>query len=221
MKEQKVENHQQTHASFHKKHLLAFTILICGVLFIIIGFLGYYIGTSQHNTTPKPKPSPISPTQTLASPTIIPTTATATPVDDSFTQFVKLFGKIVPILRDSHFEQLSTLQPQTEVTCNDEAPYNPTICQGQPNGTRVSGYTIGYEASEGSIYSRDQFIQTLTNYVNDHGPFSYGSNRIDGNTASITLYNHARDWKLAVVLNKDNPEHLWKIQYTLLGVNLE
>lgn len=198
----------------HRKLIVSLTlnILLFGIIFGIV--------ISQKS--PQKDPQGIVPTPSLSAvQTVTPSASDLSVPPGSFQQFVELFAEVVPVLEQNQFEALAQLQPQSDVICDASAPYNHDICEGQADGTALSGWLIGYEASEGSIYSQEQFIATLTQYSQQHGPFTYGSNTIDGNHGSITLYNADQQWKLAVMVSKDNPEQLWRVQYTLLGLNLE
>lgn len=200
----------------HKKLIvsLALNILLLGVVLGAVG-MRLYQPQVPENVSSYPV---ISPSQSV----LIPTPFSQIPSDPgSFQEFTELFADVVPLLEQSQFDELSQMQSLSEVTCDSQSPYHPDICNGHPDGTRVSGWLIGYEASEGSIYSQEQFIDTLTQYEQQHGPFIYGSNSIERDHGSITLYSRDRQWKLAVVISKDNPEQIWRVQYTLLGLNLE
>lgn len=204
-------------------------VIFLSVIIIVLGFFTFSLLKNQKTETLTTAPITIpvssgitvSPVQkVIPSLTLQPSSTTPFPTADpkSGNQFIQMIQELVPVLENNEFERLTQILPQQEVTCDASAPYLPRLCESKPNGTKVTGFFIGYEGSEGTLYSKEQFINTLKNYVQEHGRFTFGSSRIYGESGSIMLYNNDRKWEMGVVLKRTDQK--WSIQYTLLGVNL-
>lgn len=112
----------------------------------------------------------------LTKPLIIPTTQPFT-CNLSNPEYCQTIERIKQLVDSNQIDQLVPLLQMSTITC--EYPSYPpdyipiTACNGMTNGEEVDAITIAYNVSEGNYYTSSQFIQTLGNYMQKNGPFSF------------------------------------------------
>lgn len=158
-------------------------------------------------------PSPI--------PTTSPTTIPCNTNDKSFCSFLETIKQIV---KSENFQTLVNYQKSNEITCDDKARaaqglptyHSPSLCKDIPEGGKTKGYSIGYNQSEGSTMTAQEYVETLKSYFAKNKPFKYIGNIVIEDKGYIVYANANEQFLFALPTKKYGSD--WKIERPVLGV---
>lgn len=190
-----------------------------GIMFLIlvVGFGAYYLGKTRSY-----QPS------NLAEPTKFPTslsqrqTGTSCNINDK--EFCILLESVKSLVQAENFSTLVTYQNPMEVTCDDKARAaqglltfrSDNLCKGISEGDKTKGYYIGYNQSEGSTMTAQEYANTLKTYFAKNKPFNYVGNIIKDGKAYIVYTNANSNYLFALPVKKYSSD--WKLEGVTLGV---
>lgn len=205
-------------------------MIICvAILLLLVAMGGYYLGKSQADSASGYQralapPNPSDPIQPPSSPTIAPQKQTDTTCNASDKEFCVLLDSIQPLIRSENFLALVTYQNPQEVTCDDEAraiqglPTNRSVnlCKGIPEGGKTRGYSVGYNQSEVSTMTTQEYTNTLESYFATHKPFNYAGSVVRDGKGYIVYTDSNNKYLFALPVMKYGSS--WKLVRVTLGL---
>ena len=90
-----------------------------------------------------------------------------------------------------------------------------SVCEGVAKGVVKQGYSIGYNQSEGTMISKDEYLTTVGNYVKTNGPFIYQGSLVQENKGVAVFLNSNKDHILVFPAKRSGTS--WKIDFLLVG----
>lgn len=195
-----------------------FIPLILGVaIFLMVVAAGvYYLGTQK----PRPNQSFV---QTIP-PTPMPQAQTGESCKTNDKEFCVLLESVKSLVNTENFSTLVTYQNPMEVVCDDKARAaqglptfrSDNLCKGIPEGDKTKGYDIGYNMSEGSTMTAQEYANTLKTYFTKKKPFNFVGSIVKDDKAYIVYTNVNSHDLFALPVKKSGTE--WKLEGITLGV---
>ncbi len=187
---------------------------ICFLVVLGISFAAYMFGTKNPSTFQQ-TPNIIPVVENLNQITITPTLSM--PCNLQNAENCKTVDGIKTAIENKKYSDLLPYYELNTVDCPEPGGYPIQVCEGKTQGTKVSGYNVGYNYSEGGLLSKDYFLTTINDYVNQSGPFVFKSYN---ETSNIIHYLSADERSMFDVHFKNTTDGL-KIDYLLLGISNE
>jgi hypothetical protein len=156
----------------------------------------------------------------LSVPVVTPTSQVTGPMsqteacDVTDSSFCTVIGDIKNFLTTKNYSGFLSYQTLTSITCDPESLFT-IVCDGAAKGTVRQGYTIGYNESEGSIVPKDQYVATITNYIQTNGPFRYQGSLVSGDKGVAVFLNPKKDKLLTFPMKRAGAT--WRMRYVLIG----
>jgi len=167
-------------------------------------------------TLPVPKTAITdTPTNVVSSPasvTIPPTNALACDVSDN--TFCKVLADLKTALSAKNYAGFLAYQNLQSVTCDPDGMFV-AICEGEAKGTVKQGYGIGYNQSEGTMVNKNNYITSVSGYINTNGPFIYRGSLVSGDKGVAVFLNGKKDHLLVFPLRRT--DGTWRMNSLILG----
>lgn len=198
-------------------------------LILVIGVGAYYLGKSQSYQSSNDQriqvsPSPPTSTEPTNSPSATAQKQIGITCNVSDKEFCVLLESVKSLVQAENFLTLVTYQNSMEVTCDDKARAaeglptyrSDNLCKGIPEGDKTKGYYIGYNQSEGSTMTAQEYAMSLKTYFTKNKPFNYVGSVIKDGKGYIVYTNTNNNYLFALPVKKYGSD--WKLESVTLGV---
>ena len=146
--------------------------------------------------------------------TSTPTAPSTQSCEVSDPAFCNVLNDIKQSITAKNYSGIIVYQNTTTITCDPDGMFV-AICEGVAKGVVKTGYSIGYNQSEGSIQTRDAHLASITSYVNESGPFLYKGSLQQGDKGVIVYLNG--DASKLFALNLKRAGMTWRFDSILVG----
>jgi hypothetical protein len=146
--------------------------------------------------------------------TLAPQQPTSPACDVSDNAFCNVLSDIKQSLTAKNYQGLLAYQLTQSVTCDPEGMFV-AVCDGAAKGVVKEGYMIGYNQSEGSLLTENNFIKTLSTYVSTMGPFRYQGSLVTGDKGIAVFLNPKKDKILVFPMHRTGAT--WRMDHVLIG----
>lgn len=202
-----------------------------GVIFLIlvVGVGGYYLGKTRshqfsNNQQNQVYHNPSASSEPANSPSTTSQKQIGITCNVNDKEFCVLLESIKPLVQAENFSTLITYQSPMEETCDDKARAaqglptfrSDNLCKGIPEGDKTKGYYIGYNQSDISAMTAQEYISTLKTYFTKNKPFNYVGSVIKDGKAYIVYTNTNSNYLFALPVKKYGSD--WKLEVVTLGV---
>ena len=158
------------------------------------------------------QPAPAVPVSTPTPTAALPASTPSCDVSDN--SFCNVLVDLKSALAASNYAGFLAYQNLQSTTCNPDGMFV-SVCEGVSKGVIKEGYNIGHNQSEGSLVTKNDYITSVSGYVNTNGPFIYQGSLVSANKGVAVFLNAKKDQLLVFPLKRT--DSTWRMDTLLLG----
>lgn len=128
--------------------------------------------------------------------------------------FCIVISDLTAFVSTPNYDGFLAYQNPQSVTCDPEG-MAVAICEGAAKGVVKEGFSIGYNQSEGTTLTRDNYLKTVSDYIKTNGPFSYQGSLVSGDKGVAVFLNPKKDHILVFPMKKNG--ETWEMNHLLVG----